>query len=156
MPGFRHSWFYNGDSKLFKVLFKKIQDVKGQPGQKQSLLDLGIFAHDWLLTDWEPHFLGSQNGLDQYKLTQRGTDNKSYDLISVNPKNYIIQNLKTYSGDKVLQKEIRFKNPVQIQPGIWMPTRVEVLNQYGKIGAVQTLENTRVNAGVSDDLFQIS
>ncbi len=147
---------YNGDSKLFKVLFKKIQDVKGQPGQKQSLLDLGIFAHDWLTTDWEPHFLGRRNGLDQYKLTQRDTDNHSYDLISVNPKNYIIENLKTYNGDKILQKEIRFKNPVLIQPGIWVPSRVEVLNQYGKVGAVQTLEGTKVNAGISDDLFQIS
>jgi outer membrane lipoprotein-sorting protein len=151
---------YNADSKMFKIpipfVGKKIQNVKGQPGQKQSLLDLGIFAKDWLTTDWEPHFLGNQNGLDQYKLTQRDTFNHSYEMVSVNPKTFIIEQRKSYNGDKILQKELRFRNPVQVSPGIWIPTRIEVLNQYGKIGAVQTLQGTRVNGGVSDDLFQIS
>ncbi|MBC8101637.1 MAG: outer membrane lipoprotein-sorting protein [Cytophagales bacterium] len=150
---------YNGNTKMFRVpiplVGKKVLDVKGQPGQKQSLIDLGIFARDWLTTDWEPHFIGRQNGLDQYKLTQRDTDNTSYDLVWVNPKNYIIERRRSYNGERKLQKEIRFRSPVQIQPGIWVPTRIEVLNQFGKVGAVQTLVGTRVNAGVSDSLFQI-
>jgi outer membrane lipoprotein-sorting protein len=151
---------YSGDSKMFKVpipfIGKKIQNVKGQPGQKQSLLDLGIFARDWLVTDWEPQFLGRKNGLDQYKLNQRDTDNKSHEIISVNPKTFIIEDRKSYNGDNVFQKEIRFLKPVQVQPGIWIPTRVEIWNQYGKLAAVQTLQGTKVNGGVSDDLFQIS
>jgi outer membrane lipoprotein-sorting protein len=151
---------YNGDSKMFKVpiplVGKKIQNVKGQPGQKQSLLDLGIFATDWLTTDWEPHYLGSKNGLDQYKLTQRDTDNRSHEIILVNPRTFVIEDRKSYNGDNVFQKEIRFRNPVQIKPGIWIPTRIEIWNQYGKRAAVQTLQGTRVNAGVSDDIFQIS
>ncbi len=151
---------YNADSKMFKVpipfVGKKIQNVKGQPGQKQSLVDLGIFAKDWLTTDWEPHFLGRQNGLDQYKLTQRDTFNRSHEIISVNPKTFIIEQRKSYNGDNVFKKEIRFRNAVQVKPGIWVPTRIELWNQYGKMAAVQTLQDTRVNAGVSDDLFQIS
>lgn len=151
---------YSGDSKMFKVglpfIGKRTQDVKGQPGQKQSLLDLGIFARDWLVTDWEPHFLGRQNGLDRYKLSQRDTDNRSHEIISVNPKTYIIENRKSYNGDNVFKKEIRFRNAVQVQPGIWVPTRIEIWSQYGKMAAVQTLQGTKVNTGVRDDLFQTS
>jgi outer membrane lipoprotein-sorting protein len=145
---------------MFKVpiplVGKRIQNVKGQPGQKQSLLDLGIFAKDWLTTDWEPHYLGTQKGLDQYKLSQRDTRNRSHEIISVNPKTFIIEQRKSYNGDDVFQKEIRFRNPVQVEPGIWVPTRIEIWNQYGKMAAVQTLQGTRVNAGVRDDLFEIS
>jgi outer membrane lipoprotein-sorting protein len=151
---------YNGDSKMFKVpiplVGKRIQNVKGQPGQKQSLLDLGIFATDWLTTDWEPHYLGSKSGLDQYKLTQRDTDNRSHEIVLVNPKTFIIENRKSYNGDNVFQKEIRFRNSTQIKPGIWVPSRIEIWNQHGKMAAVQTLQGTRVNAGLRDDIFEIS
>lgn len=151
---------YSGDSKMFKVpiplIGKKIQNVKGQPGQKQSLLDVGIFARDWLITDWEPQFLGRKNGLDQYNLNQRDSNNKSHEIVSVNPKTYVIEIRKSYNGENVLQKEIRFLKPVQAQPGVWVPTRIEIWNQYGKLAAVQTLQGTKVNGGVSDDLFQIS
>jgi len=146
---------YNGDDKAFKVpiLPRQRENVHGQPGQKQSLLDLGIFARDWLTTDWEPHFMGRQNGLDQYKLTQRFSTNRSHDIIYVNPKTFIIARRISYNGDNRLLKEFRFKNAAEVKPGIWVPTRIEIYNQYGKLGAVQSVQDTRVNAGVDATLF---
>lgn len=150
---------YNGDDKMFKVpipfVGKRTENVHGQPGQKQSLLDLGIFARDWLTTDWAPHFIARVNGLDEYRLSQRFSTNGSHEMVYVNPKTYIIARRISYNGDNKLLKELRFVNPTEIKPGIWVPTRIEIYNQYGKLGAVQTLEGTRVNAGVDPTLFDI-
>lgn len=146
---------YNGDDKAFKIpiLPRQHQDVHGQPGQKQSLLDLGIFAKDWLTTDWEPHYLGRQNGDDEYRLSQRFSTNGSHEIVFVNPKTFIITRRLSYNGDNKLLKEMRFKNPVQVKPGIWVPTRIEVYNQFGKLGLVQDVQNIRLNMGVDPNLF---
>jgi len=150
---------YNGDQKMFKVpiplIGKKIMNVHGKQGQKQSLLDVGVFARDWLTTDWEPHYEGRQGGLDKYDLKQRDSDNRSHEVVFVNPKTYIIERRLSYNGSNILQKEMRFTKAIQIQPGIWVPGRIEIYNQFGKLGAAQDLTGTRVNAGVSEDLFQI-
>ena len=49
---------YNGDIKKFHTPIKSdTRNVHGQPGQKQTLMDLGIFAKDYLTTDYLPTFV---------------------------------------------------------------------------------------------------
>lgn len=147
---------YNGDEKYFRTPIKTDKrNVHGQPGQKQTLMDLGIFAKDYLTTDWMPNFLRKEGNLLVFKLSQRDSDNKSHEIVWVNPKNAIITKRMAYNGENVLQKELRFTNPKQIRPGIWVPTRIEIYNTSGKLGAAQTIEDIKVNLGVSDDVFLI-
>ena len=148
---------YNGTKKAYKTPIKSgASDVSDQPGQKQSLLDLGIFARDYLQTDYEPQFVRREGGLIVYKLVQRGTTNHSHEIVWLNPKTALIERRQSFSGDNVLKKELRYKLPQQVRPGIWIPTRIEIYNQFGKLGAVQTVEGIKVNLGVDESKFDVS
>jgi outer membrane lipoprotein-sorting protein len=148
---------FNGDQKYFRTPIKTDKrDVQGQAGQKQSLMDIGIFAKDYLTTDWKPNFVKQDGNLLVFKLTQRGSDNKSHEVVWVNPKNSLIEKRQTFNGSDVLQKTMRFTNPVQIRPGIWVPSRLEIYNPDGKLGAAQAIENVKINLGVDDEVFKIS
>ena len=148
---------YNGDTKYFRVpLHSETQNVHGKAGQKQSLMDLGIFSKDYLKTDWQPNFVKKDGKLLQFKLTQRDSTNKSHEMVWVNPQTSIIEKRQTFNGDNKLQKELRYKNALQVRPGIWVPTRIEIYNQFGKLGAVQDIQEIKVNLGVADDRFATS
>ncbi len=148
---------YNGEQKYFRVpLHTETQNVKGKAGQKQSLMDMGIFSKDYLTLDWKPTFVKADKGLLQYDLTQRDSTNKSHEMVWVNPKTSLIAKRQTFNGDNKLQKEMRFTKPTQIRPGIWVPTRIEIYNQSGKLGAVQDIQDIKINLGVDDDRFKIS
>ena len=74
----------------------------------------------------------------------------------MNPKTSIIEKRLSYNGDNILQKELHFVNPVQVRPGIFVPTRVEIYNKEGKLGAAQGIEDIKVNLGVDDKQFETS
>lgn len=148
---------YNGNQRMWHIPGKsETKDITGQPGQKQTLMDLGIFAKDYLTTDYEPLYQRTENGLYVYKLAQRNTDNKTHEIVWVNPKNSLIEKRVSYNGDNKLMKELRFTNARQIRPGIWVPQRIEIYNQYGKLGAAQSLEDIKVNLGVDSHQFDVS
>lgn len=148
---------YNGNMKMFQVpLRKQVKNVTGKPGQKQSLLDLGIFAKDYLTTDYSPAFLRSEGKLHVYKLSQRDTDNRSHEIVWVDPATRLITRKLSFTGDGKLTKEMRFKNPAPFAPGVFVPTRLEIYNQFGRLAAVQAIEAIKVNQGVSDARFNIS
>jgi outer membrane lipoprotein-sorting protein len=147
---------FNGDMKMFRIPGRtQKNDITGEPGQKQSLLDMGILATDYLKTDYAGTFLRTENGLHVFKLSQRNTDNRSHEIVWVNPKNSIIERRMSYNGDNILKKEIRYKEAKQIRPGLWVPGRIEIYNQNGKLGAVQSVDDIKINLGVDDNLFKI-
>jgi outer membrane lipoprotein-sorting protein len=148
---------YNGGTKMVKVPFRKeVKDIAHEPGKKMSLLDFGIFARDYLATDYKATHLRNEGALQVYRLSQRNTDNPTYRIVWVNPKTAIIERQQVLSGENQLKKEMRYKNPVQIRPGIWVPGRIEIYNQFGKLGGVQAVEGIKVNQGVDDSKFALS
>jgi hypothetical protein len=147
---------YVGDSKRYQVgPLKKTEDTKGNPGKKQSLMDLGIFAKDWLATDYQAVFQRREGSLVVFKLVQRNTTNPSHEQVWVNPKTLITEKRLSFNGENVLQKEIHYVKPRELRPGIFVPSRVEIYNQFGKLGAVQVVESVQVNAGVPESLFEL-
>ena len=147
---------YVGNTKTYKVgMLKKTEDVQNNPGQKQSLMDVGIFAKDWLTTDYQAIFQRREGALLVFKLIQRNTNNKSHELVWLNPKTFITEKRLSYNSENELQKEIRYVKARELKPGIFLPSRVEIYNQFGKLGAVQTVEAARINVGVPESLFTL-
>ena len=156
VSGFSGKMIYNGDQKSFNIIgIRKTINTKGQPGQKQSLLDLGVFAKDYLLTDWEAKYERTENNLHVFKLVQRDSTNGSHEIVWVNPKTALIEKRVSYNGDNIIQKEIRYKNARQVKPGIWIPTRIEIYNREGKMGVAQSIDDIKVNEGVDSSLFNV-
>lgn len=153
---------FSGDTRYYKVPFKtETSSVAGQPGQKQGLLQFGIYAPDYLTLDYDPQLLGveksgKEKGLHKIRLSQRRSANKSYELLWVNPKTHIIERRQSWNGDKQLTMELRYKNVKEVKPGIFVPFRIEIYNPEGKLGAAQAVEDLRINTGLADSLFATS
>ncbi len=148
---------FNGDTKMVKAPFRKeVRNIFGQAGQKKNLLDLGVFARDYLTTDWKATYQRADGTLQVYRLTQRNTDSRAFEIVWVNPRTAVTEKRQSFSGTGHLRMELRYKNAVQAAPGVFIPTRIEVYNQEGKLGGVQEMRSLKVNAGVSDDKFATS
>jgi hypothetical protein len=146
---------FNGDQKYTKIGPKVDKEsVRGQEGKKQSLMDVGIFTKDWLSTDYEPAFVRQEGSLLVYRLNQRFSTNKSHELVWVNPSTSITEQRQSFDDSEHLKKEIHYKD-AKLFNDVWVPTRVEILNQFGKLGAVQNAERVLVNTRLSGDLFLI-
>jgi outer membrane lipoprotein-sorting protein len=147
---------YNGDTKLVRIPIRgtKVSHIAGEPGRKQSLLHLGIFAKDFLALDYKPVFLRSEKGLHVYQLVQRANPNHpSHEVVWVNPRTAIIERRRSIRERTRLKLEARYKNPVQARPGVWVPRRIEIYNANGKLAGVQEVTNIKVNHGVPDERF---
>jgi outer membrane lipoprotein-sorting protein len=148
---------YNGDERMWRIPGKsEKKNIYGQPGQKQTLMDLGIFARDYLKTDYNPVYQRTEKGLHVYKMVQRNTNNTSHEVVWVNPQTSLIEKRMSYNGDSILVKELRFTNARQIRPGIWVPGRIEIYNTEGKLGAAQSVDDVKINLGVDSGLFNVS
>ena len=147
---------YVDNDKSFRTpLGTQRRDTTGEPGQKQSLMDIGVFATDWLRLDHKATWLRAEGALQVYRLDQRLSDNKAHEIVWVNPRTSITEKRQSIGGEGRLVKEIRYLAPREVAKGVWIPTRVEIYNQFGKRGAVQEVEEIVLNQGVSDDTFAL-
>jgi outer membrane lipoprotein-sorting protein len=146
---------YNGNFKKYQVGFiRKKKDVTGKPGEKQGLMDLGIFSKDWV-ADYNANFVKKEGANVVFKLTQRNSDSDSYEIVTVDPKTHITVKRLSYGGDGRLRKDLRYVKPQAIAPGIWVPTRVELFAPSGKKAGAQVLVSVAVNKGVAESRFAL-
>lgn len=146
---------YNGDTQGYKTpIISGKKNIHGKPGQKQTLMDIGVFARDYITTDYKPVYLRTEGKLHVFKMVQRNTTNTSHEILWVNPQTHLIERRLSYNGDNILQKEMRYKLARIIRPGIWLPAQIEVYNKEGKLAVSQTVDNPKINLGVEDSLFE--
>ena len=146
---------YNGDFKKYQVGFiKKKKNVAGKPGEKQGLMDLGVFSKDWL-ADYNPSFVKKDGANVVFKLTQKNSTSTSYEVVWVDPKTHVTVKRLSFGGDGKLRKDLRYQKPVAVGPATWIPTRVELFAPSGKKAGAQVLESIVVNKGVDDSRFAL-
>ena len=146
---------YNGNKKKYQVGFiKKTKDVTGKPGEKQGLMDLGVFSKDWL-ADYNPTFVKKDGPSVVFKLTQKNSESNSYEMVWVDPKTHITVKRLSYGGDGKLRKDLRYEKPQSVAPGVWIPTRVALFAPSGKKAGAQLLESVAVNKGVAESRFAL-
>jgi outer membrane lipoprotein-sorting protein len=145
----------NGNKKLTVApFFHKVQDTTGAPGKRQTLLDFGLVPPE-LLTDYNITFLRHENGLLCFQVQPKQSGETQKDLIWIDPKTHITAQRYNYGRDGKLTKWFLYKNPVQVAPGIYVPTRVELYNTENKLAGATVYQNIRVNQPVSDSLFKV-
>ncbi len=148
-------YIINGNRKLTVAPFvHQVQDTTGAPGKRQSLLDFGLVPPE-LLTDYNATFLRREAGLLCFQLQPKQRGETEKDLVWIDPKTHITTQRYNYDRDGKLTKILRYVNPVQVAPGIWVPTRVELYNTNNQLAGATVYQNVRVNQPVSDSLFKI-
>ena len=145
----------NGNKKyssIPSVHLHKVEDVTGAPAKKQTLLDVGLVS---------PEFLG------EYSATYTGMAGKDYvftleskvpgetikDVVWIDPVTHITARRFHYNRDGKLISSFVYCNPVAVFPGMYVPTRIEVYNQYNKLAAVSSYTDIKANLPISESIF---
>ena len=145
----------NGNQKLTVAPFvHKVQDTTGAPGKRQTLMDFGFIPPE-LLADYNATFLRREAGLLCFQIQPKQAGETQKDLVWIDPKTHITVQRYNYGRDGKLTKILRYLVPVQVAPGIYVPTRVELYNTQNKLAGATVYQNIRVNQPVSESLFKI-
>lgn len=151
----------NGDSRFYQIpMFgiKHTDHISNDLSQKHSLLDLGVLPSS-SLTNIQSKFIRSvnENGcvIDIFDFNFKGDVDSNY-KIWLNTSNHLIEKKEWYGTDNKLKATFLYESPMEIKPGLWLPTRIEVLNGDGSVAAITSYENIQVNGKLSNSLFAIS
>ncbi|BDI30697.1 hypothetical protein CCAX7_27480 [Capsulimonas corticalis] len=145
----------NGNKKYTSVPtfhVHKVEDVTNAPGKKQSLLDCGMVPPE-LLSVYNATYLRKEGGNYVFQIMPKQQDQKFRDVVWIDPITKVTAKREHYDSQGHLIAWYQYKNPLQIVPGVYVPTRVEVYNPYNKLAAVTAYRNIRVNKPLDMSIF---
>jgi outer membrane lipoprotein-sorting protein len=147
-----------GNTKRIKYgPLRREKNLVNDPGQKQSMLDFGMFTPD-LLNDFNWKFVRQDGGLQVYELRFKNySQDPTRRLIWVDPARKVVlrRQVFTRGRDNDLKMEVRHEGLRQVRPGVWVPTVVKVYNDQGRLGATSQLTNIAVNQTLPANTFKI-
>jgi outer membrane lipoprotein-sorting protein len=133
-------------------------DLGGSPGKRKTLLDVGLISNGYLAYT-QAQFLGSKPvggvmcALFSISYKDKTLDT-SHRLVWIDPQTKVTLKREEYSQTGTLNATFYYKQPTEVAPGIWFPSRIQVLNNQGQKAGETAYKNVRVNAGLDDSLFR--
>jgi hypothetical protein len=155
VAGAHIAYTINGNTRYTSIPtfhIHKVQDITGAPGKKDTLLDEGLVPPEQL-TDYNATFLRKDGGFLVYSLEPKQPGETMREVIWIDPKTHITVKRQYFNRNGSLGKWFLYKNPIQVRPGIYVPTRVEVYNAENKLAGVTAYQNIRVNQPVDESIF---
>jgi outer membrane lipoprotein-sorting protein len=151
----------NGPSRIFKVpalhLTKK-DDLGDSPGKRYNPLDLGLLTTSCLAAT-QSKFIKTEtvDGKTShvFEMTFKGDDSVRY-MLWVDPKTHVIGKREWYDAAGKRKATFRYLEPKEVKTGLWIPTRIEILNGEDVVAGITVYEDLKVNQGLNDSLFEIS
>jgi hypothetical protein len=150
----------NGDRKSTHIagLINSVRNIAGRPGEAQSMLDSGIITPAFLGKAIACRFAGRRElegrtvPVFEFWYTQEKVSR--HHLLWIDPEKRII--LRHDVDDRHGHPWVRYmwKQPIQAA-GIWVPTRLEVYADDGRLAAVTRYTSVKVNTGLSESLFRL-
>ena len=160
----RASLVINNERQTYNLsgFVKKTDNLGKAPGKRKSLLDVGLIS-EYYLGYAQGEFLGEKpfEGVNcaVFKITYKDRSlDTSHRIVWIDPKTKITLKREEYaqdgSGGK-LRSVWLYRDPVEIAPGLFFPTRIELYNNENQKAGETAYTNTRVNVGLSDDVFRL-
>lgn len=138
---------------------KDVRDIGNAPGKRTTLLDAGLLSAGYLSYS-EAQFTGvkpvSGTPCAVFKLTFRDKKlDSSYRMVWIDPHTRVILKREEYHQDGKLKATFAYREPKEVAPGIWFPSRIEAFNDEGKKAGETAYRNVRVNQGLDEKLFHL-
>jgi len=151
----------NGSQRWFRVPaihLNKHDDLGDSPGKRYSLIDIGVLARS-ALHDMDCRYLRDER-LDGaatfvFQLGYRG-ELSDRNRIWLDERTHLIDKREWLDNTGKVRATFLYQQPKEVQPGLWFPTRVEILNGENAVAAITSYDDLKVNQGLSDALFDIS
>jgi outer membrane lipoprotein-sorting protein len=160
--GVRGTFIINGQLQFVsipKLAIHTRRDFGKSPGKRKSLMDSGLVSEFYLsYADFKFEREGTVDGMPVavFDITYKDRDeDTSHHVVYIDPKRKVVLKRENYSQLGKLQAIYFFKNPQEVAPGIWFPTRVEAQNVNRVIAGITEYRNIKVNTALSDDIFKL-
>lgn len=150
----------NGGRKAYRVPalhIGKKEDIRDKPHKRQTDIDIGIVTdrlwHDYVVRATAAEKTPSG---EVYRITFVRTNAREKSHVCwVDAKTLKLLKLDKYESDGSLKSRYLYSNHKHIGGIVWVPGRIEVYNQDGKLAGVTAYQNMRVNTGIPDSEFKI-
>jgi outer membrane lipoprotein-sorting protein len=151
------SYVINGNTKVYRAGAAVRNDISNKPKERQTAMLAGVLTPAFLqMFNVSGAGTGTFAGrsVHVYNLRYRQEPDGLWVRLSVDPQRKLVIRQQEFHADGSMKLDVRFLNPQQVS-GVWVPTRLEVYNGEGKLGAVTEVSNIRVNTGLADSLFSV-
>jgi outer membrane lipoprotein-sorting protein len=133
-----------------------------EPGKRKTLLDVGMISSGYLAyTQGEFKRTQVVDGIlcAVFSVSYRDKSlDTSHRMIWIDPRTKITLKRDEYaqgSNSQVgkLNATFLYKQPKEVKPGIWFPTRIEAYNNEGKRAGITAYSDVNVNVGLAESVF---
>ncbi len=142
-----------------KLHLKNKENLTNSPGKRQTLLEYGGLISQDTLHLMSSKYLRNEtvdgNNLSIFELTYQGSSpGGSYYLLWIDNKTHITVKREWYDSEKKLRATFKYSDPHEVEPGIWIPYKVEIKNAEGILAASTTFDDVKINQSLPDSLFE--
>lgn len=150
----------NGTTRVYSIPRAKIHQTEhlaGAPGKRQTWLDFGLLTRSLLddLFDVRYVRLDRATGDWVFDLTYPSEmHDTSRHRIWVDRTKHFTVKREWYNQKGKQLATFFYENPTQVD-GVWVPTKVTVRNVDDQVAGITEYTHIRVNAGISESLFNV-
>ncbi len=127
------------------------------PGKRKSLMDVGLLS-EYYLTYADAKYLREANvdgvacAVFEMRYDPKFADTSHHNIF-IDPATKVVRRRESFSQEGKLQAVYFFRDPKQIAPGIWFPSKIEAQNVDRIIAGSTEYRDIKVNTGLSDSVF---
>lgn len=134
-------------------------DLGQSPGKRKTLLDVGLLSKGYLAYT-EAQFMGPRPiaGVTcaLFKVSYRNKDlDTSFRLVWIDPKTKVTLKREEHGQTGKLVATFYYRDPTEVAPGIWFPSRIEALNNEGQKAGETAYQDVKINTGIEDSIFHL-
>jgi outer membrane lipoprotein-sorting protein len=153
----------NGAQRFYvipKLKVRKVENLRDSPPKRQSLLEYGGMLSKDTFSFMQGQFVRQETieGVETqvYDLKYTGTEANSYYRVWLDPRTRLTVKRVWFDSENQVKASFLYRQPREIEPGIWLPGQCEIRNAEGNTGAVLTYGAAKINQNLSDKLFDIT
>ncbi len=149
-------YIINGPTMIARVSgFSAHEDLSKRPGQRQTLLDVGIATPGQMEGLFDAKFvrMDRETGEPVFDLTYKpGMDDSSRYRVWIDPVKKYVTKREWFNQYGRQLATFNYSDPKEVG-GCWVPTRLEVKNVEGIVAGVTSYVGIKVNTGLPDSMF---
>jgi outer membrane lipoprotein-sorting protein len=141
-----------------QLKLKQKDDLGDSPGKRYTLFDIGLLTPSGLAVI-ESKYLRTESvdgtSAQVFEMNYRG-DETSHFTVWVDPARRVVLKRAWHDAAGKLKAVFLYQDHVQVRPGLWVPTRLEVRNGEDAVAGVTSYSDLKINQGLDDSFFAIS
>ena len=154
-------YILNGTTRILSVPRAKLherENLAKAPGKRQTWLDFGLLTHSLFEDLFQAKYVRVDRATEDYvfDLTyQSRFHDTSRHRVWIDPVKHYVTKREWYNQEGKQLATFYYEVPKEVD-GIWVPTKVTVKNVDNRVAGITEYSNIRVNAGISESLFNVS